>query len=182
VGLSFPIAQARLADAVGQGSLGRISAGAYRDGLADLIPSGQRGAAPGLPELAEVHCRELVAHGESAVLTLRWEALLPGGGLFPALDADITLVPVGRDATRFSMAGVYRSPSAWRSADSRPSVWRRTAAATIRAFLARLPAVLAGADASQGIPCDVPDDGSWLTPGDTPRSLSLVPGDPVGGG
>jgi hypothetical protein len=44
---------------------------------------------PGMSKLVEVHFREEVARGESAVLTLRWQATRPGGRLFPALDADI---------------------------------------------------------------------------------------------
>ena len=146
VDLSLPIAQASLVKAACGGSLGRASQGAYGDGLADLIRSGHAGAAMGMPELAEVRCRELVAHGESAVLTVRWEACLPGGTLFPALDADITLVPVGGDATRFWLAGVYRPPPAWPSAGPGRGMWRRVAAATIQYFLAGLPAVLAAAD------------------------------------
>jgi hypothetical protein len=78
VDLSFPIAQARLAKAARRGSLGRAAEGAYDDGLGDLIQSGHAGAAPGMPELAEVRSRELIAHQESAVLTLRWEARVPG--------------------------------------------------------------------------------------------------------
>jgi hypothetical protein len=42
-----------------------------------------------MSKLVEVHFREEVTRGESAVLTLRWQATGPGGRLFPALDADI---------------------------------------------------------------------------------------------
>jgi hypothetical protein len=154
--LSFPIARASLAIAASRGSLGRVSENAYRDGLADLIQPCHAGAARRMPELTEVRCREIVGHGESAVLTLRWEACLPGGTLFPALDADITLVPVGEDATRFSLAGVYRPPPAWPRPCPGPGIWRRAAAATIRILLAGLPAVLAGADAGDDMPCEMP--------------------------
>jgi hypothetical protein len=187
VDLSFPIAQARLAAAVCQGSLGRASESAYGDGLAELIRSDHAGAARQMPELAEVRCRELVAHGESAVLTLRWEACLPGGKLFPALDADITLVPVGGEVTQFSLAGVYRPPREWPSADPGPRIWRRAAAVTIRYFLAGLPAVLAtaGAGDSDSARCDVPEDGNWPVGWWHPENLSPVPlvlGDPAGRG
>jgi len=32
------------------------------------------------------------------------------GGLFPVLDADITLTPAGEQTTRLALAGVYRPP------------------------------------------------------------------------
>jgi hypothetical protein len=41
---------------------------------------------------------------------LRWEATGPGGRLFPALDADITLTPAGEHATLLGLAGCYRPP------------------------------------------------------------------------
>jgi hypothetical protein len=173
VGLSFPVAQARLAEAACRGSLGRASEGAYGGGLAGLVRSGDGGAGLGMPELAGVRWRELVAHGGSAVLTLRWEAWLPGGALFPALDADITLVAVGGDATRLSLAGVYRPPPAWPSAGPGPGIWRRAAAATIQIFLAGLPAVLAGAGAdagdSDGLPYEMPNDGRQAQAGEACR-------------
>jgi hypothetical protein len=179
VDLSFPAAQARLAKAAGRGSLGPASAGAYGDGLADLTQPGHAGTAPGMPELAEVRRRELVAHGGSAVLTLRWEAHVPGGELFPALDADITLIPAGGNATRISLAGVYRPPPAWPSAGSDRGIWHRVAAATIRFFLARLSAALAdtdtGADTDDGVPCEEPGDRSWPGAWPCPEILSLVP-------
>jgi hypothetical protein len=173
VDLSFPIAQARLAEAAYRGSVSRAAESAYGDGLADLIQSVHAGAAPGIPELAEVRSRDFVVHHGSAVLTLRWEARAPGGKLFPALDADITLIPAGGNATQISLAGVYRPPPTWPGAGSGRRIWHRAAAATIRFFLARLSAVLA--DAHDGEPSVEPADSSWPGAPQDPESLSLVP-------
>ena len=90
--LSFPAATARLAALARGGSLTRASQEAYDDGL---VRAGQLGEVPGMSKLAEVHVLEVATRGESAVLALRWEATGPGGRLFPALDADLSLTPQG---------------------------------------------------------------------------------------
>jgi hypothetical protein len=41
---------------------------------------------------------------------LRWNAIGPGGRLFPALDANITLTAHGEQATWLRLAGAYRPP------------------------------------------------------------------------
>ena len=72
-----------------------MSEGAYGDGLTGLVRAGPLGAVPGVSKLVEVHFLEVATRGESAVLALRWEATGPGGRLFPALDADMSLTPAG---------------------------------------------------------------------------------------
>jgi hypothetical protein len=84
-----------------------------------------------------VHFRDLVMRDDSAVLTLRWEATGPGGRLFPALDADITLTPAGERATLLRLAGSYRPPLGSLGAGLDRAILHR-AAATIRAFLSRV--------------------------------------------
>jgi hypothetical protein len=110
--LSFPAAAARLANLARGGPLTRASEAAYGDGLTGLVRVGPLGAAPGMSKLVEVHFLEVVTCGESAVLALRWQATGPGGGLFPALDADMSLTPAREHSTRLSLAGVYRPPLA----------------------------------------------------------------------
>jgi hypothetical protein len=106
--LSFPAAEARLANLARGGSLTRVSEAAYGDGLTGLVWVGPVGAVPGVSKLVEAHFRDVVTRGESAVLALRWRATGPGGRLFPALDADMSLTPAGEHSTRLSLAGVYR--------------------------------------------------------------------------
>jgi len=83
----------------------------------------------------EVRFRDLIFHGQSAVLTLRWEATGPGGGLFPALDADITLTPDGDNATLLAISGAYRPPLGKLGATIDRTILRRVTTATARSFL-----------------------------------------------
>ena len=141
--LSFPAAAARLANLARGGSLTRASEGAYDDGLTGLVRVGPLGAAAGMSKLVEVHFLEVVTRGESAVLALRWEATGPGGRLFPALDADMSLTPAGQHSTRLSLAGVYRPPLAALGAGLDRAVFHKVADATVQSLLARVADVLA---------------------------------------
>jgi len=125
--LSFPAAAARLANLARGGPLTRASEAAYGDGLTGLVRVGPLGAAPGMSKLVEVHFLEVVTRGESAVLALRWQATGPGGRLFPALDADISLTPAGEHSTRLSLAGVYRPPLAGLGAGLDRAVFHKVA-------------------------------------------------------
>ncbi len=148
--LSFPAAAAGLANLARGGSLTRASEGAYGDGLTGLARVGPLGTAPGISRLVKVHVREVVSRGESAVLALRWEATGPGGGLFPALDADIRLTPAGEHSTRLSLTGVYRPSLAVLGARLEKAVFHQVADTTVRALLARVAAVLAGSQEAPG--------------------------------
>ncbi len=100
------------------------------------------GTVPGMSKLVEVHFRDVVTRGESAVLALRWEATGPGGRLFPPLDADMSLTPAGEHSTRLSLAGVYRPPLAALGAGLDRAVFHKVADATVRSLLARVADVL----------------------------------------
>lgn len=136
VHLSFPAARDRLATLV-YGSLVRAAEGAYGEVLAGLTRVGPLGARAGLSKLVDVHVLELVSREDSAVLTVRWEATGPAG-LFPALDADITLTPAGPAACRMSLAGAYRPPLAALGAGLDKAILHRAAQATSRSFLNRI--------------------------------------------
>jgi hypothetical protein len=133
--VSFTAARARLADLIRGGLLGSASAQAYSDGITHLALAGPVGSAPGLSRLVQVHFQDLRASGDSARLALRWEAGAPVGGLFPALDADITLTPAGKHATMLTLTGAYRTPPGAAAAEPDRAVVHRVATATIRAFL-----------------------------------------------
>ncbi len=162
--LSFATARARLAAMTHDGSLARASERAYADGLTEVIGSGPVGEAPGRASLAGVRWRELVTRDGSAVLALRWEATGPGGGVFPALDANITLTPAGEHATWLSLAGAYRPPPRdSQSAEDGDGTLRRAATSTARSLLARITSILAqpetAADGHRG------SSGTALRPG-----------------
>lgn len=153
LGLSFRSARVRLANLAQVGSLTSASERAYGDGLASLVRVGQIGAIPGASKLVDVRFRDLVIHDDTALLTLRWEAIGPGGGLFPALDADITLAPAGERATRVTLAGAYRPPLAGLGAGLDRAIMHRVATATIRSLLNRMvDAIAEPEDATGGAP------------------------------
>ncbi len=142
IDLGFTVARARLASMIGDGSLADACQAAYGHGLASPGREEARRAAQGQPCLARVRCRDLVTHDGCAVLALRWEAVAPGGRLFPALDADITLVPNGETTTCLQVAGAYRpGPLASASACSSDAV-HRAATATTRSLMRRLVSAL----------------------------------------
>jgi len=100
--------------------------------------------APGFSKLVRVQVRELPWTDVSAGLAVRWEATGPAGGLFPVLDADIRLAPVGAHATVLTIAGAYRPPlgSVGKALDR--ALLHRVASATIREFVAQAAARITG--------------------------------------
>jgi len=138
VDVSFGVACGRVATLAHTGWLGSASGAAYREWGTGLARVGPLDSVPTMSRLVEVRFRDLVTHGESAVLALRWEAVGPGGGLFPVLDADITLTPLAESATALSLAGSYRPPLGKVGAVLDRVVLRRVAVATIRGFVERV--------------------------------------------
>lgn len=159
--VGFPAARAKLAKLAG-GLMLRVAEAAYGEGAAGLARSGA-GPGVGMSRLIRVQLGEMATAADGARLGLRWEAIGPGGGLFAALDADLTLIPCAEEACVLALAGVYRSPPGQAGVQAsvltlaggyRPphslmraeldrAIWRRCAAATVQGFLARLGCVLA---------------------------------------
>jgi len=108
-----------------------------------VIRVGPLGCGPGLSKLVEVRILDVVTRNESAVLALRWEAIGPGGRLFPALDADITVTPDGEHACRLAVAGAYRPPLGAVGAGLDKAILRQVATATMRSLLSRVADALA---------------------------------------
>jgi hypothetical protein len=115
-----------------------VSADAYHAGLVKLIRVGPLGSVPWISKLVRVYTRDLVSRDGTAVLTVRWEATGSAGGLFPALDADITLSPDGKDTSRLTLDGVYRAPLGGVGAGLDRVMLNRIAAATGRSLLSRI--------------------------------------------
>lgn len=120
------------------------------DGSTGLARVGPLGPVRGLSRVVEVQLGELVAHEDSAQLAVRWEVAGPGGGLFPALDADIALTRAGERATTLTLTGVYRPPLGSVGAGLDQAILHRVAVATIRDFLSRVGAALSSSEAAAG--------------------------------
>ena len=118
--------------------LTEASEGAYDSGLVGLVRVGPMGDVPGMSKLVRVYARDLVTHEDRALLTLRWEATGFGGGLFPALDADITLTPAGQGTSRLALDGAYRPPLAALGAGLDRMILNRVAMHTARSLLTRI--------------------------------------------
>jgi hypothetical protein len=144
--VSFEEAQARLAELTRTGTLAGVSEGAYDSGITGLASVGPLAGAGWASKLVRIRTRELVRRDGQAVLTLRWEATGPGGGLFPALDADITLTPDGAGLSRMTLDGAYRPPLAALGAGLDRIVMNKIATATVRTLLSKLGEAISGGD------------------------------------
>jgi len=140
LGVSFAAACERLTQLTESGVLIPTSEDSYNRETGTLARVG----AIGLSKLVRVQVRELAQTEESAGIALRWEAADPGGGLFPVLDADVRLTPVGERVTLLSMAGSYRPPLGSLGQALDRAILHRVADATIRRFVAQVAAGIGG--------------------------------------
>jgi hypothetical protein len=140
VDASFAAACRRLSTLMDGSALVRASHGAWGEGLARV---GLASGVPGLARLVNVQFRELALRSGVAVLTLRWQAAGASGGLFPALDADLTLIPNGENAALLGLEGVYGPPAGALGAALDRAVLHRIGAATTRSFLSRIAQAIA---------------------------------------
>ena len=133
--VSFDVAGARLADLIRGGNVLTASQDAYGEGVAGRTRGGPPEPGLAASRLVEVKFGSPVARGDSVVVALRWEVIGPDGGLFPALDADLTLDRAGADATVLRLAGAYRPPLGALGAGPDRVILYRVAASTARGFL-----------------------------------------------
>lgn len=165
VQVSLPAASTRIAGLLGGAALSTASHTAWSEGIARVGPAGPL---PGLSKLVHVRVTEPVQRGAVTVLALRWEATGVGERLFPVLDADITLIPDGDDATLIGLQGVYRPPAGAAGQMLDRVFLHRIAAATVRSFLNLVAAALA--DPGSGEAGDTSDSGAPLRRAAEPTS------------
>lgn len=144
--VSFAVARDRLRQLAEDGALLGTSEDAYDHGTTGL----ERVGVPGLSKLVRVQVRELAWTEQSVGLAIRWEATGPGGGLFPVLDADLTMAPIAERVTILTLAGAYRPPLGEMGAALDRVILSRVASATIRTFLAQVARRIAGQPAANG--------------------------------
>jgi hypothetical protein len=133
--ISFPVARAGLLGLIRGGWLSAASDDAYADGLSGLIRVGPFGDLFGASKLVRVLLLEPAERDGTVLLTLRWEATGVMGRLFPVLDANITLAPVGEDTSRLVLTGVYRPPLSGAGAGLDRVLLHHAATATVRSLL-----------------------------------------------
>ena len=141
--MSFGVARAGFARLPRSGLLLASSDDAYGQGITGLAGAGAPGRGPGRFRLAGVRVQDLPAGDGSAGLALRWDASGPDGGLFPALDANLTLARAGEHASLLALAGTCRRPATVLAAAPGTVGTGLAAAAMARAFLTRVAAGIA---------------------------------------
>jgi hypothetical protein len=156
--VGFAVARDRLRQLTEGGALLGTSEDAYDHGTTGL----DRVGVPGLSKLVRVQVRELAWTDQSGGLAIRWEATGPGGGLFPVLDADLTIAPDGQRATILTLAGAYRPPLGAMGATLDRVILHRVASATIGAFLAQVARKMTGQPAANGAGAGSPAEGTSL--------------------
>jgi hypothetical protein len=158
--ISISAARARLANQVYDGRLSGASETAYQDGLEHLLWVGPAGNVPGLSPLVRVQFADPVDRTDSVTMGMRWEAIGVTGGLFPALDANITLAAEGDHNTRMTLTGVYRPPFGPLGAGLDRVILHKVATATIDSLLTRMGGALEGTTPAPG---DASAPKSWET-------------------
>jgi hypothetical protein len=140
--VDFDDAQAKLANLIRGGLLGRASGGTYDQWSGALARDGPWGPEPGMFRLARVLVRTTAAHRDRAVWPLRWEVAGPQGTLVPVLDADIMLAPVGPGATVLAVVAVCRPHLGGLDTGPDQMMMRRCAQQMIQAFTHRIAAAV----------------------------------------
>lgn len=148
--VGFATAWERLGNLAGGGLILEASEHAYGEAITGLTNAA--GSASGASHLAGVGPGDVSEARGMAQLPVRWETTSGDGGLFPALEADLTLAPAGEQNTVFALTGIFRLPPGVVDAgvDREMVCW--FAAAAIRVFLARLASALIHPTAAMLLP------------------------------
>ena len=149
VGTGLRQAQARFTNLLHGAWLTEASTAAYNGALTGLLRVGPPGLAAA--KLVRVSVLDPAYRGDVMTVGLRWEATGPAGGLFPVLDANISILPGqdegtadGRQTARLALTGSYRPPLGRLGAALDQVALHRVATATIRALLQDVAAALTG--------------------------------------
>lgn len=126
-------AQARFVSLLRGNWLAKASETAYGETVTGLLRVGPSGIAAA--KLVQVSFLDPIYRGDTMSVGLRWEAAGTAGGLFPVLDATITICPEGEQTARLALAGCYRPPLGRLGAALDTVILHRVATATARSLL-----------------------------------------------
>jgi hypothetical protein len=165
--VSFGAAADRLGRLGRGGWLRGLSEAVYEGGVEYLLRVGPLGAVPGASKLVRVRLADPVYRDGMVSVGLRWEAAGAGGGLFPALDADIRLSDDDEQGARVTLTGSYRPPLGALGGGLDRLLLHTVATATVRAMLATIADELEGSPAlaREGITFWQPEPGPEPAPG-----------------
>jgi hypothetical protein len=123
---------------VGAGTLFRQALGEAEVDLGQLrVKVGPESGPTLLSKTVAVHIGPLRRHGDVTLLAFSWQAT-GTGSLFPALDADLQLSPVGEGRSELTVQGRYEPPDGILGRRIDQFLLHRLADATVRAFLSSL--------------------------------------------
>jgi hypothetical protein len=123
------------------GLLQQVAEAAYDEGEELLGRVGPFGPVPGLSKAVQVYSGKVRDRDLGFVMPLRWSATGPTE-LFPVMEADLEISPLGADESQLRLSGSYDPPlgSLGRGLDR--LLLHQLAEATVRAFLSQLVAAL----------------------------------------
>ena len=140
--ISLPVAQVRqqlLAAMTGLWQ--QVAEAAYDEGEELLSRVGPLGPVPGLSKAVSVHVGKARDRGEGFVMPLHWLATGPAE-LFPELQADLEIAPLGASASQLTLSGSYDPPLGFLGRQLDRLLLHQLAEATVRALLSQLVAAL----------------------------------------
>src|SRR5664280_663483 len=130
----------RLFIAVG-GLWQHVAEAAYDEGEELLSRVGPFGPVPGLSKAVRVQVGKVRDRGEGFVMPLRWSATGPTE-LFPVMEADLEIAPLGADESQLRLSGSYDPPLGPVGRQLARLLLHQLAEATVRALLSQLVAAL----------------------------------------
>jgi hypothetical protein len=133
IGTGARLAQARFVSLLHGNWLAKASETAYGETMTGLLRVGPSGIIP--TKLVQVSFLDPIYRDDTMNVGLRWEAADTAGGLFPVLDATITICPEGEQTARLTLVGSYRPPLGRLGAALDTAILHRTATATARSLL-----------------------------------------------
>ncbi|HUC55905.1 MAG TPA: hypothetical protein VMA95_00780 [Streptosporangiaceae bacterium] len=135
-------ARARLVALAGRDGLGGLAHAAYEGGAEELVRVGPLGQARGPTKLVRVLFLEPAEADGTVTIGMRWEAVGISGGLFPVLDANLSLAADGEDSAALAFEGSYRPPFGGLGASLDKALLNKVATATVRALLRDVASLL----------------------------------------
>jgi hypothetical protein len=166
--LPIPAATAaeRLSPLLRPSGLDKLSDDAYQEGMATLARVGPFGDSRGLSKTVRVVTLDPRSVGGGIRIPFRWVATGRTGNWFPALDADLDVIPVDDERCNLSINAAYTPPLGPTGAGLDRLLLHRAARATMRSLLRGLARTVLDGDAVAGALREQADGA------DGPRSLS----------
>ena len=140
--IPLPVAQVRHRLLVAVGGLWQhVAEAAYDEGEELLSRVGPFGPVPGLSKAVRVQVGKVRDRGEGCVMPLRWSATGPSE-LFPVMEADLEIAPLGEHASQLRLSGSYDPPLGPVGRQLDRLLLHQLVEATVRALLGQLVAAL----------------------------------------